>query len=488
MKAIDLNKLLRFSADMICTINRQGIFVTVSAASADILGYRPEELSGRYYQEFIHPNEQAAASAAIDEAIALGKSVQLQNRYLHRDGRVIPLDWTARWDAGEELLYCIARNGQLTRHADALRLSLEESVKRYKYVTKATSDAIWDWNLENGTLYWGEGFQTIFGYDPALVPPGIESWTAHIHPEDKTAVAGSIHTVLEGTETNWKAEYRYQKADGSFADVVDRGFVIRDSSAKAVRMVGAIHDISERKKGLADLQRITEDLSRQNGELQQFAYIVSHNLRSPVANIMGIANLMEMDRDDPETIDRCTSDLKTSIGRLNEVISDLSQILSFSAPAAKLPKEEVDLAAIMEDIGTDLGDVIRENQARITGPDPGMRVHTHKAYLYSIFHNLVNNALKYRSEKPPLIGISARADQDHVYIRISDNGQGIDLERYRDELFKPYKRFHGGSDGKGLGLFLVKSHVESLGGTIDIESAPGAGTCFTISLPLRDHD
>src|SRR3978361_18747 len=126
MKAIDLNKLLRFSADMICTIDRQGMFVTVSAASLNILGYRPEELSGRCYRDFIHPDEQVPATAAIDEAMVQGKSLQIQNRYFHRDGRVSPIDWTAHWDAQDELLYCIGRNGQLTWHADTLRISLEE--------------------------------------------------------------------------------------------------------------------------------------------------------------------------------------------------------------------------------------------------------------------------------------------------------------------------------------------------------------------------
>lgn len=144
--------------------------------------------------------------------------------------------------------------------------------------------------------------------------------------------------------------------------------------------------------------------------------------------------------------------------------------------------------ALTDDIRTDLADLILQVGARVIGPERSCLIHTHKAYLYSIFYNLVSNALKFRSESPPLISITVATDLYQIQISIIDNGQGIDLNRYEDQLFKPYKRFHGGKDGKGLGLFLVKSHVESLGGSISVVSSPGMGTHFTISLPIRDQD
>jgi PAS domain S-box-containing protein len=358
------SKLLKLSPDLICTINKDGEFMAVSDASLNILGYRPEELIGRPYTDFIDPADLPAAADALQEVMS-GKKLHVQNRYVHQSGRIVPLSWSAQWDEEEHLLYAIARDGQITEREEAMRIAMEESNRRYQYVSKATSDAIWDWDITRGTLYWGDNFEIIFGYDLSHLSPGIESWTAHIHPDDAGAILKSIYAVIDGDETNWKEEYRYQRADGSYADVVDRGFVIRDSSGKAVRMVGAMHDISERRKALREMKRITDDLYKNNRELHEFGYIVSHNLRSPVANIMGIANLLDLEKDDPETVTYCTDNLKNSISRLDEVIKDLSKILSSTDSSVELTSERVDLGDLVSNIKIDLADKILKTEARI---------------------------------------------------------------------------------------------------------------------------
>lgn len=333
------------------------------------------------------------------------------------------------------------------------------------------------------TLYWGDNLETIFGYNLADVSPGIESWTAHIHPDDAAAVQNSIYRVIEGNEKNWKEEYRYQKADGTFADVVDRGFVIRDKAGVAVRMVGAMHDISERKKGLKEMKRITADLYKHNRELHEFGYIVSHNLRSPVANVMGLATLLEMEKDNPETVTYCTINLKSSITRLDEVIKDLSKILSSTDSSVELTAERVDLTEMIRNIKKDLADKISRSQARIEVTPGTFWIDSHKAYIYSIFFNLISNSIKYRSAAAPAISIGISHDGTTLCLVFTDNGCGIDLDRYGADLFKPYKRFHTHIEGKGLGMFLVKSHIEALGGEISVTSAPFEGTTFTIRLP-----
>ncbi|MGC1240032.1 MAG: PAS domain S-box protein [Chryseosolibacter sp.] len=127
------------------------------------------------------------------------------------------------------------------------RMAVHQSNERYKYVTQATSDAIWDWDLVSGTLYWGEGFKILFGYHPSTLPTDITSWTRHIHRDDLDRVLAQINKAIDGSETNWIDEYRYLKADGSYAFVLDRGFVIRDRNGKAVRMVGAMQDTTKHK-------------------------------------------------------------------------------------------------------------------------------------------------------------------------------------------------------------------------------------------------
>jgi PAS domain S-box-containing protein len=479
---IKLDKLLKLYADMICTIDVRGKFVEISEASQDLLGYAPAELHGRLYTDLIDPGDIETAIKAF-EAVLNGVRLQIQNHYVHKSGMIVPLRWSAQWDEEDQLIYAVARSGLITDREEDMRASLEESNRRYQYVSRATSDAIWDWDLNKGTLYWGDNFETIFGYKIAEINPGIESWTEHIFEEDLDRITQSINAALEGSGTNWKEEYRYRRADGSLADVVDRGFVIRDKSEKAVRMVGAMHDISERKRALKEMKRITDDLYKHNRELHEFGYIVSHNLRSPVANIMGLANLLEIEKDDPDTVSYCTTNLKIAITRLDEVILDLSKILSATDSSEELVAEEVDLAETIRNIETDLADKIGRSEARIVVTPGTFLILSHKAYIYSIFFNLISNAIKYRSDNNPVIRVNVEHQDQMVQIVIADNGIGIDMERHGEDVFKPYKRFHTNVEGKGLGMFLVKSHIDALGGSISLSSTPREGTTFTILLP-----
>jgi signal transduction histidine kinase len=147
-----------------------------------------------------------------------------------------------------------------------------------------------------------------------------------------------------------------------------------------------------------------------------------------------------------------------------------------------LVSEQVDLAETVRNIKKDLSDKITRSHTRIDITPGTFRIYSHKAYIYSILYNLISNAIKYRSEQEPLIDIHLSQDEEMIFIKFTDNGCGIDLERHGDDLFKPYKRFHTHIEGKGLGMFLVKSHVEALGGEISLASQAGMGTTFEISL------
>lgn len=364
-----------------------------------------------------------------------------------------------------------------------LMLSLEESNKRYEYVTKASFDAIWDWDLVNMTLFWGEGFQDIFGYDLKQTEPNINSWTKYIHPDDLRRVVTGIYEFIDGTGTIWQDEYRYQKADGVFAYVTDKGYVIRNKNGTGIRMVGVMQDISDRKKDEKELKSFADELYKRNKELHEFGYIVSHNLRSPIANIMGSVTLLEMDKDDQETIDQCVKDINFSINRLDEVIRDLSNILSITDGSAGWIKENIDVNEVLNNVHSDLKNAITQAGAVVQRPSGVFMCYSNKAYLYSVFFNLIGNAIKYRGERQLEINISIEQTFNSTTIKVADNGAGIDLNRYGGELFKPYKRFNTTPEGKGLGLFLVKSHVEALNGSIEVNSELGLGTTFTIVFP-----
>jgi signal transduction histidine kinase len=249
------------------------------------------------------------------------------------------------------------------------------------------------------------------------------------------------------------------------------------------QMISVHTDITDLKKAGDDLKQLTEDLYRQNKELYQFAYIVSHDLRAPVASIVGLANLLEVYKNDEETLSDGLKDLVKAAHNLDEVIHDLSHILEVTNNGGKqLFKEDIDIHEVLSQIITNLHEVITHTGTHVSMPEEHCFIYTNKAYLHSIFYNLLSNAVKYRSEKPPEISISYQCLDEQIVFTVADNGIGIDLSKHADAVFKPYRRFTNLREGKGLGLFLVKSHVEALGGSISLASEPGKGSTFEFSI------
>ena len=259
---------------------------------------------------------------------------------------------------------------------------------------------------------------------------------------------------------------------------------VKDDKNKVSHYIAIQRDVTDKKKKEAEFKLFTDDLYKRNQELEQFGYVVSHNLRSPVANIMGIADLLELDKDEPATVEKCAADLKSSIHRLDDVIRDISKILSVKDNSLDVVKEPVSIRDIIAEIIEDLKESLPRFDAQIEYPESASAIISHRAYLYSIFYNLITNAIKYRSDKRPSITINIRKRKKNIVIKFSDNGVGFDLSRHSNDIFQPYKRFHAHVEGKGLGLFLVKSHVEALQGKISLESQPGNGTTFKIHLPV----
>ncbi|MBC7772492.1 MAG: PAS domain S-box protein [Pyrinomonadaceae bacterium] len=143
--------------------------------------------------------------------------------------------------------------------------SLRVSAERFQCICKATTDSIWDWDLIKATIWWNEGFSTMFGYPPEEIGSGPESWTGRIHPDDLKRVSDGVHSVLNGTGHTWTDEYRFRRRDGQYADIFDRGFVIRDATGKPVRMTGAMQDITERKgaeENLRHLSQVQDEMGR----------------------------------------------------------------------------------------------------------------------------------------------------------------------------------------------------------------------------------
>lgn len=479
---------------IIITTILAGFIVILSYSLSNYLTTDIKELNKRM-EAFINADFSSSESLHVDNSIKPG-SMEVEK--LFNDFNLLKvtiLNYINNISVQSQELQCLneelqVQSEELTEVNEELMIQKEQEHAanlRYTYATKATSDAIWDWDLTNDTLIWGEGFKIIFGHSATQIQPAFSSLKEYLHPQDAERVLNGLQELINSEKTNWKDEYRYLKADGEYAYVTDRGFVIRNERGRAIRIVGAMHDSSRRKKEELELKLFADDLFTRNKELHQFGYVISHNLRSPIANIMGITSLLELDKEDPDTLDRCTRDLKTAVYGLDSVVKDLSKILSITDGSVELTKEKVDLSVILNNVKTDLNEVIEHSKAKIDIPPDSYFIFSHKAYLYSIFFNLIGNAIKYKSALHPEISIKITPDNGTLVIVVSDNGIGIDIKKYADDLFKPYKRFNANVEGKGLGLFLVKCHVEALKGEIEIQSELGKGSDFIIRLPISPN-
>jgi signal transduction histidine kinase len=245
------------------------------------------------------------------------------------------------------------------------------------------------------------------------------------------------------------------------------------------------NEVTMRKESEGNIKKLFDDLSLSYKNLEQFSYVVSHNMRAPLANIKGFVSLYEKSRPGTEQNSQIVSYVETAANHLDEILSDLNYILKNRERALE-NKEELDFKKMANEICRSLSKEISTTEAKVKIQSLGsVYIFTIKSALTNILYNLIQNAIKYRRNfEIPKIDIEFDAsDPVFYYIKVRDNGIGIDLSKYKDRVFKLYSRLNNTVDGKGIGLYLVKTQVEVLGGTIDIESELNKGTTFTIRLP-----
>jgi ligand-binding sensor domain-containing protein/signal transduction histidine kinase len=232
-----------------------------------------------------------------------------------------------------------------------------------------------------------------------------------------------------------------------------------------------------------EVKERTQKLVEYNQQLEQFAFITAHNLRAPVARILGLGQVLDMSKDNLDEERLIASKLVATTVELDKVVKDVSTILEIRKSNSPIIKR-IDLSEALNIIKANLESEIAETNTEIIEDFSKANViYTAKPYLDSILINLIHNAIKYRDlNRKPCIQIKTEVEDGYVCLLISDNGLGIDLERHQNNIFNLYKRFHTHVDGKGMGLYLVKTQITALGGRIEVESKVNVGTTFKVFL------
>ena len=305
--------------------------------------------------------------------------------------------------------------------------------------------------------------------------------------EDKKAIIlKSLRSSLKGEDIHY--EVSFDEPDGSSKWYYAHFHPVWSQEEKILGVIMSLRDINERKLSELQQKKITEELIQRNKDLEQFAYIISHNLRAPVANIRGISEALS-DGDLTEQ-DRhiFTDGLIMSAKKLDNVIMDLNHILQVKHEINE-NKEKVQFSQIVSDIKYSISNLADKEmfllKCNFSEIDEMM---TLKSYIHSIFYNLISNSIKYRQAHiPPVIEITSHKYPDRIELTFKDNSIGIDLEKKGDQIFGLYKRFHPQrAEGKGMGLYMVKTQVETLHGKISVQSKVNEGTEFKIVFRTQE--
>ncbi|MCW3122691.1 MAG: domain S-box [Flavipsychrobacter sp.] len=360
---------------------------------------------------------------------------------------------------------------------------LVKSEKRFRALIENNFEAITLKDEKGKVLYQSPSAQRMVGY--TAEETNGRNATDFFHPDDIPDVLKRLETAMKNPGIPVYGINRMMHKDGHLLWIEGTTTnLLENENVKAI--VGNFRDITEQKNAEIERAKMMDDIVQRNKNLEQFSYIVSHNLRAPVANILGIAAILnDLELNGTEKI-LLGQGLTESVKKLDEVVKDLNHILELKGDMNKL-KEKVHFSSLVEDITLSINNIIAKNLIDIRCDFSEINeFFTIRSYLYSIFFNLISNSIKYQKpEIAPVIEISSAMRNNNLLIFFKDNGLGIDLKKRGDQVFGMYKRFHTHVEGKGMGLFMVKTQIESLGGTISISSEVNAGTEFTIAFEIN---
>lgn len=484
------NEILESISDAFFAVDKDWTVTYWNNRAETMLGRKKNEIVGKNLWEEYPDAINSGFYRNYHKAQKIGETINFEEYYPTLDQWIEVTVYPS-----ENGLSIYFKDITLRKMAD---IRLVEANERFEKVTEATNDAIWDWDVVNNTVYLGRGFKKLFGYDVDHHVATHESRTDPIHPEDLERTASSLSSVVNSGQNYWTEEYRYRRLDGSYAYVIDRGIVIRDTRGQAIRMVGAVTDISERRKHEEVLLTINEtlaaqakELERSNEELEQFAFIISHDLQEPLRMITGFMDQLKR-KYEAQLDEKALRYIYFAVDgakRMKQIILDLLLYSRANKPINDV--EEVNLNEILSEYRHMRRKVLLEKRASIHS-DKLPCIDTYRAPLLQIFHNLLDNALKYAKEEVhPQIEIRVKESEKEWEFAIKDNGIGID-EKFYEKIFVIFQRLHNRDryEGTGIGLSIAKRSVEFLGGEIWVESKVDEGSTFyfTISKEQKYRD
>lgn len=491
----------------VISAQKDGIINSLNKSAERVLGYSPEDLVGKHYLTVTHLPEELKQRAnelttelrrpfspGIDVLIANVKDRKATERrewtYVRKDKSTfsVSLSVTSVWDERGELSGFLAIATDITEQKRA-DLALRESEERFRFLAENVPGVIYlcreDEHFTN--IFISANILKITGYSNTEFLNGSVDIGDLIHKDDFERVDTAFQKAIR-ERVPFAIEYRVVHRSGIVKWVKESGSGM--TGKDGTRLIeGYISDITERKKedealllSKLNLEAATLELQQQNGQLNEFAHIISHNLRAPVGNIQALISLLS-EESSIEDYRLVFQNLQKTALNLRETLNELLDLLRVNK-AHERERTPIRFEDILTKVKEDMmGEILNSNAWIVADFGECPSLNYYKPYLESIVLNLLSNSLKYRHpDREPEIRFETLLVNNKPVLRVKDNGLGIDLGKYGDQVFGLRKVFHGNTNAHGVGLFLTKTQIDSMGGKISVESEVNVGTTFTIEF------
>ena len=420
-----------------------------------------------YFQSMIWPGNQAPV---------------IVRNHSRKDGSVFPVEVVSNLiEVENERSFAFWYVRDLTDE-QALNAKIARSAERFEWAMASANIGIWDWKPETNEAYTSSVFRTQLGYSADETWSSFADIAALLHPDDQCKLEHFRLELAQKPHQTHVTQMRLRTAAGEYKHVQSVGRGVFGDNELIERFTGVHIDVT-------DLQVEREALQRSNRDLEQFAYVASHDLQEPLRAIGGFLQLLKK-RNADQLDEKARSYIDKSVDGAARMSQLINELLYYSRlTRVESERHVIDLNEVLDLVQKELELTIAESGVELqVGPLPSVRAAS--GMMNQLFQNLLTNAIKYRATSKPTVTVSTlpcASDDLFVRIEVRDNGIGI-AAKYLEQIFTLFKRLHRREayPGTGIGLAVCKRIVEQLDGTISVESTEGEGSCFTVSLPRGD--
>lgn len=469
---------------LVSVMDPSGKIIHVNNLFCTITKFSPDELIGQDYWSLYRGHHPDSFIDTIRQTISQGQLWRGEIRSRAKDGSYywVELVINPVLSADGEITEYIALHNDITD-----RKLWEEQIRRSEATLRVAQEVgkigNWEFNPKSNQMTWSDEVFRIHGLDPVQGVPSLEEMKALFRSDDwPECYRVAMDSVEQGKTFN--RDYAIVLPDGTDKHINIISQPEFDRKGKVKRVFGIVMDITDRKKAEKHLQQQNDELQKINAQLDHFVYSVSHDLKAPLASVLGLIALAEMD-EDPASRSEYLKLMRKSVHRLDKFILD---IIDFSRNSrTEITKERVNLNTRIGEIRRELAHAPDSERINwIVEIKEEARFYTDATRLSIVLNNLLSNAIRYSDPRKanPFVQINAQVTPQKASIVISDNGIGIE-NQHLDKIFNMFYRATERKAGSGLGLFIVKETITTLGGSITVTSESGKGTTFTIELPNR---